>query len=363
MRLAPIVSLALASLTLAATTPAPAPAVPAAGSKPAPAAAPAKPKGTVSGVVQGPDGKPLAGAVVRAAAVPKETGFRMRPADTGSPVTTKTGADGAFKLEGLPEGSLAVRVESPGLAPASADKVPSGATLTLKLKPGVPVIGRVLDLKTQRPVAGVTVRALEKEGVRFGREAAHTGTTGEDGTFKIADCAAGLVQLEAVAPGKAKARKNDVLARAAKQGETPDPTANTLFLQPGAKVAGKVTGPDGKPIEGVTISAMPAEGNIFAMIREGQNAETTDAQGRYTFEGLPAGTRYNLTARKTGLTDGEAGPLAIEPGIDRLDQDLKLDTGAAITFKLMTTEDTPVADTDVRVDASGEKRGGRGRGG
>jgi len=363
MRLAPLVSLALASFTLAATPPAPAPAPGAKAASPAAAATPAKPKGTVSGVVVGPDGKPLAGAVVRAAAVPKETGFRMRPVETGTPVTTKTGADGAFKLEGLPEGSLAVRVESPGLAPASADKVPSGATLTLKLKPGVPVVGRVLDLKTQRPVAGVTVRALEKEGIRFGREAAHTATSGEDGTFKISDCAPGLVQLEAVAPGKAKARKPDVLARAAKAGETADPAANTLFLQPGAKVSGRVTGPDGKPIEGATITAVPAEGNIFAMIREGGNGEPTDAQGRYTFEGLPAGTRYNLTARKNGLTDGEAGPLAIEAGMDRPDVDLKLDTGAAVTFRLVTTEDVPVTDTDVRVDASGERRGGRGRGG
>ena len=351
MRLAPIAVLTLASLTLAA-----APAT-----SPAPAA---KPKGgTVSGVVSGPDGKPLANATVRVAATPKETGGRFRRGpDPVKPATTKTGADGAFRLEGLPAGSLAVRVESPGLAPASADKVPSGASLTLKLKPGVAVVGRVLDLKTQRPVAGVTVRALEKEATPFGRDAAHTGTTAEDGTFKIADCAPGIVHLEAIAPAKARVRLENVLARAPKAGEVVDTTANTLFLQPGGKVSGKATGPDGKPLEGVAVTAAPTEGNLFAMFREAMTAEITDAQGRYTFEGLPAGSRYNVTGRKSGLTQDEAGPIAVDAGTDRQDVDLKLESGAAITVRLVTVEDVPVAETDARLDPSGERRG-PGRGG
>src|SRR5262245_13036778 len=146
MRLAPIVLCTVASLTLAATAPPPAPA-------PAAAAPAAKTKTvTISGTVAGPDGKPLAGAVVRAVTLPREPLQRVRGSrpEPSKPVVGKTGADGSFKLEGLAEGSLAVRVEAPGLAPAFADKVPPGATLTLKLKPGVPVVGRVLDLKTQR---------------------------------------------------------------------------------------------------------------------------------------------------------------------------------------------------------------------
>ena len=357
MRLAAFASLTLASLTLAATS-APAPA-------PQPAAA-AKPKtASVSGVVTGPDGKPLAGATVRAVTLPKETPQRRgaRP-EPGKPVAAKTGADGTFKIEGLPDGTLAVRVESPGLAPAFADKVPSGASLTLKLKPGVTVVGRVLDLKTQRPFGGATVRVIEKDAARFGREAAHAGTSAEDGTFRIADCAPGIVQIDAIAPRTARARLDNVLARAARQDETLDPAANTLYLQPGGKLAGKVTGPDGKPLEGVFVWATPAEGNLLAMFREQQNgnAERTDASGKYLLEGLPAGTRYNVSARKNGLTDGEAGPIAVDAGTDRQDVDLKLETGSAITFRLVNMDESPVSETDVRVDPSGERRG-RGRGG
>lgn len=358
MRLAPIALLTLASMTLAAdraTSPAPA----------APAAAPAaKPKtATVSGTVSGPDGKPLAGATVRAVTLPRDPLQRPRGArpEPPKPVTGKTGADGSFKLEGLPEGSLAVRVEAAGLAPAFADKVPWGASLTLKLKPGVTVLGRVLDLKTQRPFGGATVRAIEKDAARFGRDAAHTATTAEDGTFRIADCAVGIVQIEAMAPRTARARLENVLARAPRPGETLDPTTNTLYLQPGGKLAGKVTGPDGKPMEGAFVSAAPAEGNLFAMFRDTGN-ERTDATGHYVLDGLPAGTRYNVTARKSGLTDGEAGPIAVEAGTDRQDVDLKLESGAALTFRLVTVDDTPVSETDVRVDPGGERRG-RGRAG
>jgi carboxypeptidase family protein len=361
MRLAPIALLTFASMTLAA-----APATSPAPAAPAPAAAAPAPKprtATVSGVVSGPDGKPLAGATVRAVTLPKEPLQRPRGArpEPPKPVTGKTGTDGSFKLEGLPDGSLAVRVEAPGLAPAFADKVPSGASLTLKLKPGVAVVGRVLDLKTQRPFGGATVRAIEKDAARFGRDAAHTATTAEDGTFRIADCAAGIVQIEAIAPRTARARLENVLARAARPGETLDPATNTLYLQPGGKLAGKVTGSDGKPMEGALVSATPAEGNLFAMFRDSGSAERTDASGRYVLDGLPAGTRYNVTARKSGLTDGEAGPIAIEAGTDRQDVDLKLESGAALTFRLVTVDDAPVSETDVRVDPSGERRGRAGR--
>jgi len=359
MRLAAFASLTLASLTLAATTataPAPAPAAPAAAARPKTA--------IVSGVVTGEDGKPLAGAVVRAMTLPKETPQR-RGARPGAPkpLTAKTGADGTFKIEGLPDGSLAVRVESPGLAPAFADKVPSGASLTLKLKKGVTVIGRVLDLKTQRPFGGATVRAIEKDAARFGREAAHAGTSAEDGTFRIADCAPGIVQIEAIGPQTARARLENVLARAPREGETLDPATNTLYLQPGGRLAGRVTGPDGKPMEGAEVAAAPAEGSLFAMIRDGGSSERSDASGRYVLEGLPAGSRYNVTARKAGLTDGEAGPIPVEAGTDRQDVDLRLETGAAITFRLVTVDDAPVAETEVRVDPSGERRGRGGRGG
>src|SRR5438045_1036383 len=79
-------------------------------------------------------------------------------------------------------------------------------------KPGALVIGRVIDLATQRPIAGAIVTGLEREGARFGRDAAHSAQSGDDGSFQLGDCAPGIVVVEAIAPGKARARLDRVVA-------------------------------------------------------------------------------------------------------------------------------------------------------
>ena len=99
----------------------------AADSKPAAAAA-AKPTATASapafigGKVSGADGKPLAGATVRAIPLPvRASGGMFRGGglpDVPKAAVAKTDATGAFKLEGLTGGPFALRAEAGGLAPA-----------------------------------------------------------------------------------------------------------------------------------------------------------------------------------------------------------------------------------------------------
>src|SRR5689334_2496218 len=140
---------------------------PAAQAKPAekpPAAA-----GSISGKLAGPDGKPVANAVVRAITVASRAAtvsFRGAPPDLPKAFVAKTDATGAFKLDGLTGGPFSLRAEAPGLAPAYAASVPLGAALNLRLKAGLPVYGRVLDLTSQKPVAGATVTALEQDAAR-----------------------------------------------------------------------------------------------------------------------------------------------------------------------------------------------------
>src|SRR5262245_390366 len=185
-------------------------AAPALATKPAPANA----VKVITGKVSGPDGKPLEAAMVRAIPVAsKDVSIRGRGPDLPKAVTAKTDAAGAFKLEGVGPGAMSLRVEAPGLAPAFIAETQAGASLTLKLKPGLPVYGRVLDLTTQKPIAGAAVTALERDASRFGRDASHTVKTGEDGTFKIPDCAAGVVVVDAIAPRKARARLDRVVAK------------------------------------------------------------------------------------------------------------------------------------------------------
>src|SRR5262249_19144891 len=159
-----------------------------------------------------------------------------------------------FKLDALTGETYTVRVDAHGVAPVLAEKVPLGATLDLKMKPGLPVTGKVLDLTTQKPIAGATVRALERDAAAFARDAARSATTADDGSFTIADCPPGTVALDAIAPGRAHARLEDVVAKKRAEDEAPKPDANTIFLRPGGRIAGRIVGSDGKPLADATVS-------------------------------------------------------------------------------------------------------------
>jgi len=335
---------------------------PAASPKVAPAPAVAKPAPvkTISGKVTSPDGKPTSGATVRAIPVPAkaETVMRAPRPDVPKTVVVKTDAAGAFQFDGLVGGPFALRVESAGFAPAFAADVPVGAVLNLRLKPGVPVVGRVLDLTSQKPVAGATITALERDAARFGRDAAHTVASGDDGTFQVPNCAPGIVAVEAIAPGKARARLDRVVARPSVPGEERKPEANTLYLQAGGRIAGRTVGPDGKPLADAIVTATPSDGSLFSMLREGRGAQRTDADGKFAFDGVVAGNKYTLRATKEGLGSRDEGPIPIDAGTDRSDLELKLETGAMLAFRLVTAQDVPVKDVEARLQAQGGKRRG-----
>ena len=331
----------------------------AADPKPTDAAKPA-PLVAITGKVTGPDGKPIAAATVFAIPMPRRDASPRGPRpEAPKAATGKSDATGTFKIEGLASGPFALRVATAGLAPTVLTDIPTGAAVNVRLKPGVAVAGRVLDLTTQKPIAGATVTGLEKDGARFGKEAAHTVRTGDDGTFLIVDCAPGIVVVEAIAPAKARARLDRVVAKALAPGEERNPDANTLFLQPGGRIAGRVLGPDGKPLADAIVTAMPSDGSLFAMVRDARNAQRSDADGKFAFDGISAGNKYTIHASKEGLSAKDDGPIPVEAGTDRADLELKLESGALLTFRLVTDKDVPVKDLDVRLQppSTGRRRG------
>ncbi len=353
MRLASAL-LAAAVAVSAAAAPAPSPAPkPAARPSPAPSSA-----GEIRGRVTGPDGKPVAGAVVRAVAFEgKKGGGDVRPlAGKDAPATAKTAADGAFAVSGLKGKSFAVRVDSPGLAPWAAFEIPPGASLRVQLRTGLAVSGRIYDASKREPLPGATVRVWDRDASPFGDEAARKVVAGDDGRFRVADLPQGLATVEAWAPGKARARQADVVVRAAKADGTEPSEEISLFLQPGGRLAGRVLGADGKPAAGVIVSLRPASIDIAAL-RESTPSTITDADGRFALGGIRAGTRWTVVARKEGQPSVESAALSVEAGTDRSDVDLKLEGGATLKFRLTDAEGRAVADAEVSVTPSGPRKG------
>src|SRR5205814_236847 len=79
---------------------------------------------------------------------------------------------------------------------------------------------------------------------------------------------------------------------------------------------GRVTGPDGKALQGVRVEATSIETGVT-------RSRATDAQGRYTILFPDGGGQYRVTARMLGLTP-QSVTIARQADEDRLVHDFAL---------------------------------------
>lgn len=171
------------------------------------------PPASVSGLVQDASGKPVDGAAVwvnggvfSKSGADEETGMNiLLPTLSGQLLTTRTTADGKFRIDGLPEGAtLELGATKPGLAmdqaalafgPGGLSHSAGESNLVLTLNPAGTIAGRVVQEGSGAPLAGVTVSLVNREGL-----SGYTSTnpvTGVDGTFRLPDLAAGEHTLHA----------------------------------------------------------------------------------------------------------------------------------------------------------------------
>jgi protocatechuate 3,4-dioxygenase beta subunit len=111
--------------------------------------------------------------------------------------------DGAWRFTEVPPGDYEIS------ASASAGKVTLAQTTALdggEVHEGIALVllgrvtlrGRVVDLETHAPIAGITLDLPSRDRLEFGkRDPAHRNVTGADGRFEIEDAATGNIMLRA----------------------------------------------------------------------------------------------------------------------------------------------------------------------
>lgn len=262
----------------------------------------ALPQGRIAGLVRGPDGEPLADAMVMVAAASDGKGSRTRSEHT----PTITDADGRFVLEGLADRSYDLYAHGPDAdVQGSLQAVTPGADVTLELEQLAVLQGVVTR-------EGVPVPRFEVEACEIGgRQTVFS----PDGSFTFERLGAGpCTVLVTTDDGAATATVE--LAR----GGT-----GRVALEIGAwgSVEGVlVSASDGKPLAGVQVvmkgknGQRKADDRMIAALM-GRNGNATDAQGRFSIDGIgPGQSKLEL---RIGPVTGRGQALghhafAIEPG-------------------------------------------------
>ena len=247
-----------------------------------------RPAVTIGGVVRDETGQPIANATI-SVSLPNESPPQFNAVEQIALYdrSVATDADGRWTFAEFPAEAKAVsvRVTHPEFSSGSflSDTAPSMyvgerlpmadlsiGTAEMKLKAGVELTGVVTD-EAGRPVRDAQV-ALGRTRYDSDRKPA---TTDGNGAFRLTGVTAGESWLTVQANGFAPAMKK--LAAG---------TANAPLqfkLGAGHTYTGRITDPDGKPLNGARVSVERWNGTQLL-----EATANTDTEGRYRLESLPA---------------------------------------------------------------------------
>jgi protocatechuate 3,4-dioxygenase beta subunit len=278
---------------------------------------------TLSGRVVGPEGEPVAGAV-------------LSPS-RGSRLHGKTDPEGVFRVSGVAPGSVDLRVTAKGYRPKVLEGIvipeerdPESLEITLDRSVAVEV--RVLSADGE-PLAGEWVNASPelpqdpREFRMFGMDHPRNRTDGR-----------GIVKIEVPKPGRYRFSAGNSESSAIVE-VPPEGTSVELRVPPTIEISGRVVDENGEGISAARVTLeISREGGVFSTML------SSEADGSFRFPGAREGT-MRLTAGKKGFADSPPQEVVVAGqsihGIEiRLTRDPAFDE-AAITGRLLglTPED------------------------
>jgi beta-lactamase regulating signal transducer with metallopeptidase domain/protocatechuate 3,4-dioxygenase beta subunit len=321
------------------------------------------------GVVRGPDGKPAAGALIRA-----DQGLKQR--DDGSIVThiwteTKADASGRYRLYVQPdEYEFSIKAPGVGVARLLKKDIAHGTAepLDIQLQKAITFRAVTVDAETDKPIVGVRLWSWEHKDVE--------GRSNEKGEVEVSEMLPGkfefLVEKEnytrwwseqAVSPWNRRSVADPNLKWQRNFDDLdfdlrPDMPQVKIVLEKGVRITGRVLDPEGKPVAGATVApALTGTGN--SLTGDSRFSVPTKADG--TFEVLlPASNeaRYNLVAHDGKIfqwrkwANGVLSPIRTKPGEEIKDVTLTLTRPAMVRGRVVDEKGKPVAYREVRAHAA-----------
>ena len=307
---------------------------------------------SITGVVQGPLGKPIAKAEVEVSFDPAAlNGMNAANAQKGSSGRTQTDEKGMFRIAGLGSGPFLVEAQMDGdeWLFGSADGVkPGGEQIVINLTARPILSGQVINAAGE-PVTDfeLELRAASLGGLMSGNVRMQK-VEHEDGLFEIERVKDGSWSLFVRAEGYGPAGP----IPATRPG--PGDVHLAIELERGATVRGTVVNPDGDPVPLAVVTWRQDAGDpVLNMIGAGPSLfASTDEEGNFELAGLAPGD----LALSTSSTDwAKAVPLQLTLAPDEVREDVRITMrmGGAIDGLFFDKEGEPSASSLIQIQRTG----------
>lgn len=228
--------------------------------------------------------------------------------------TVAVGGDGVFEMIDLPApGTYEIAATAPGLTaqPRTISLQPGQRVdkVALLLQPGVGIVtGRVVD-SAGRPISGAAVAVIA--GTARRETITLSGDAATSGRFELREFAVpSTLSVTVSAPGYLTASETLILSE-----QAPSSDRSITLLAASGQLGGMVTGPDGAPLGGVTVTVSGGSFNrTTATLSQGD-------VGRWLVDDVPTPGDYTVTfsadrivplTQAVGLSRGNTGRLDVD---------------------------------------------------
>lgn len=252
----------------------------------------------------------------------------------GVPVA-RSGREGEFTLAHAPKNWRELKAIA---GTRVAARTNPAKDLTLKLAKGASLTGRVLDAKTQKPLAGASVSYSTTPDTPLSASVAESVVTDSAGKFSIDALLPATLALGVTYPGFAF-DSQEIVVR--------DRTAVSRAIAgtPLARISGSVADESRRAIGGVRISLSNDFRPRQRMISRETAYSTPD--GRFVLRGVTPEESLQLIAQKKGFATGKNGPHKLAPAESKANVVITLPSGIALTGRVTDKEGRPLAGISV----------------
>ena len=275
-------------------------------------------------------------------------GVRINLFGEGGMGNELTGPDGLFRLTDLSPGQFMLNAMKEDEFIQQIRPVTAPATdVNIEVPAGGRIGGHVVDKTSKQPVtafdAGVST-PRGGGGMMFMLPPATRHFTSDDGSFVLENVPPGQTQIVVNAPGYTTARLPNVNVEDGKSISDVE-----VDMDHGVRAVGRVTGPDGSPLAGVSVRLDPIGGRAMNF-NQNQSQSVTDENGDFTMDSLEAGDKTFVFTRGGYLTTQKSATLSgTETRVDA-----QLSTGTRVAGTVVDSTGAPVGDASVSAQSGSD---------